>query len=107
MDLEQINMLSNDAKGKYMALMRLFDQPGFKYLVEWAKAQVIDCTSRELNAPNWDIALLSRGARMAYTNFVEIEKLTESEFSAAADEAKAALDLIQEEEAEASAIDNE
>ena len=107
MDIHQINVLSNEQKAKYMALQRLFDQPGFKYLVEWARAQVTDSTGRELNAPNWEQVLLMRGARFAYMNFAEIEKFTEAEFSDLADTELSRKDAEEAEKAEAVATDNE
>jgi hypothetical protein len=107
MDIHQINVLSNEAKSKYMALQRLFDQPGFKYLVEWARAQVADSTQRELTAPNWDQVLLMRGARFAYGNFAEIEKFTEAEFSELADSELSRQAAEVEEKAEATSLENE
>jgi len=107
MDIHQINALSNDQKSKYMALQRLFDQPGFKYLVEWAKAQTADSTQRELSAPNWDQVLLMRGARFAYGNFAEIEKYTEAEFTELADSELSREAAEVEEKAETVALENE
>jgi hypothetical protein len=107
MDADQLNALSGDHKGKYMALERLFAQPGFKYLVEWAKAQVSDCAQREMNAPSWDHVLLQRGARLAYVNFVEIEKLTEDEFAAIAQEELDRKALTEDEKVERIALDHE
>lgn len=107
MDTAHINALSNEHKGKYMSLERLFMQPGFKYLVEWAKAQVADCTLRELNAPSWDHVLLQRGARLAYANFVEIEKLTEAEFTQIALEELERKEVEDDEKAERISLDHE
>jgi hypothetical protein len=107
MDIHQINALSNEAKAKYMALQRLFDQPGFKYLVEWARAQVTDSTQRELSAPNWEQVLLMRGARFAYGNFAEIEKYTEAEFADLADTELSRQAAEVEEKAETVSLENE
>ncbi len=107
MDIHQINALSNEQKAKYMALQRLFDQPGFKYLVEWARAQVGDSTARELSAPNWEQVLLMRGARFAYANFAEIEKYTEAEFSDLADTELSRAAAEVEEKAETASLENE
>jgi len=107
MDIHQINALSNEQKAKYMALQRLFDQPGFKYLVEWARAQVSDSTARELSAPNWDQVLLMRGARFAYVNFAEIEKYTEAEFSDLADSELSRQEASEVDKAETVSLENE
>jgi hypothetical protein len=89
LDLEQINLLPNDMRNRYMLLEKLFDHAGFKYLLEWAKAQVADSQSRELNAKTWDEVVFFRGAKLAYNNFAEIERFSEAEF---ADIAQQALD---------------
>jgi hypothetical protein len=81
LDLEQINLLPNGAKERYMLLEKLFDHPGFKYLLEWARAQVADATNRELNASAWDQVCFIRGARLAYANFANIEDFSEREFA--------------------------
>jgi len=81
LDMEQIKMLPGDMQTKYMTLEKLFDHPGFKFLVEWAKAQSTDQMNRELNAPTWEMVVLARGARMAYNNFVNIEDFSEREFA--------------------------
>jgi hypothetical protein len=81
LDLEQINLLPNDMKNRYMLLEKLFDHPGFKYLLEWAKAQATDSQIRELNAPTWEQVVFLRGAKLAYNNFVNIEEYSEREFA--------------------------
>jgi hypothetical protein len=104
LDLNQINLLPNDAKIKYLALEKLFDHPSFKYLVEWAKAQVEDCKNRVLNATTWEAHVHAIGAGQAYQNFANIEDFTEREFAAIAEEAEAAK--IDEESDQAN-VDNE
>lgn len=101
LDLEQINLLPNDAKVKYMALSKLFDHQGFKYLVEWAKAQVNDSASRVLNAQTWEQHCFSNGARMAYANFANIEEFSEREFAEIADQGREAKETAELERLEA------
>ena|SRR5271167_908622 len=81
LDLEQINLLPNDMRNRYMLLEKLFDHQGFKYLLEWAKAQVNDSQMREMNATTWDQVLFFRGAKLAYNNFANIEDFSEREFA--------------------------
>jgi hypothetical protein len=81
LDLEQINLLPNGMKERYMLLEKLFEHPGFKYLLEWAKAQVADSANREMNAQSWDQVCFLRGARLAYANFANIEDFSEREFA--------------------------
>jgi hypothetical protein len=86
MNLSQLQALNDAEKDRYMALGRLFEHPSYKFLMEWAHLQVEECTVRELNAPTWDIVLLQRGARLAYTNLVKLEAITEAEFEGIAEE---------------------
>jgi hypothetical protein len=103
MDLNQINALPNTAKEKYMTLERLFETPGYKYLVEWAKGNVQEAIQRALNAPSWESFCFARGQQLAFENFTKLEEITEAEFSMIANdimEQKAA-----EEELERSGLD--
>jgi hypothetical protein len=87
MELKQLQALSDAQKDRYQALGRLFEHPSYKFLMEWAQLNVAECTTRELNAPNWDFLLLQRGARMAYQNLVNLESITEAEFEVYANDA--------------------
>jgi hypothetical protein len=101
LDLEQINLLDNGAKERYMLLEKLFDHAGFKYLLEWAKAQVVDATNREMNATNWEQVCFFRGARLAYANFANIEDFSEREFAEIAQNALEAKFEAEQEQLEA------
>lgn len=99
MDLNQLQALPDAAKDRYMALGRLFEHPSYKFLMEWAQLNVAECTTRELNATAWEVVLLNRGARQAYTHIVNLETNTEAEFEAIADqalEAKAAAEADEQ-----------
>lgn len=98
LEMDQIQALPNDMRGKYMLLEKLFDHAGFKYLLEWAKAQVADSQMRELNAKTWDEVVFFRGAKLAYNNFAEIERYSEAEFAQIAEDVlKAKLADIEDE----------
>src|SRR5271154_5774822 len=98
LEMDQIQALPNDMRTRYMLLEKLFDHAGFKYLLEWAKAQVADSQMRELNAKSWDEVVFFRGAKLAYNNFVEIERFSEAEFANIAEEAmKTKLAAIEDE----------
>jgi hypothetical protein len=104
LDLEQIQLLDNNAKERYMLMEKLFEHPGFKFLLLWAKAQVEDATTREMNAANWEQVCFLRGARMAYSNFVNIEEFSEREFAI---EAQNALERKFEDEQNQTDTDGE
>lgn len=84
MDINQIQFLSNEQKERYMTLERLFEAPGWKLIVEWAKANGFDQTQRQLNAVNWDQTNVARGARYAFGMLEELQATTEAEFAALA-----------------------
>jgi hypothetical protein len=87
MNLSQIQALSDAQKARYMAMGKLFDHPSYKYLQEWAKSSVTEAQGRELNAVTWEHVLLNRGARLAFTDLVNLENQVENEFSQLAEEA--------------------
>jgi hypothetical protein len=103
--MEQINALPNKAKIRYLALEKLFGHPSYKFLIDWAKAQVEDNQMRVLTATNWDQHCFHTGARLAFENIVNFEAFSEAEFAQAAEEAQLAA-REAEEEREA-ALDNE
>lgn len=101
LDMEQIKMLPNGMRERYMLLEKLFDHPGFKYLLEWAKAQVDDSRTRELNATSWEQVCFIRGARLAYDNFANIEEFSEREFAQIAEDAAEAKEREEQDRIEA------
>jgi hypothetical protein len=87
MNLQQIQALTNEQKTKYMAMGKLFDHPSYKYLLDWAQASVNEAQGRELNATTWELVLLNRGARLAFTDLVNLETQVENEFAQLAEQA--------------------
>ena len=81
MELDQINALPDTAKAKYMALEKLYDQQGWKYVKEWAVAQANEQASRILSATSWEQHCLHKGAYDAFNLFVNLENTSENEFS--------------------------
>lgn len=107
LDLQQINLLSNDSKGKYMALERLFDSPGYKFLVAWAKASADECVVKILHAPNWDQHVAHTGAKYAYEQIINFEDITAQEFATEAETNRLFNERMREEAELADALDNE
>jgi hypothetical protein len=87
MNLQQIQALTDAQKARYMSMGKLFDHPSYKYLMEWATASVNEAQGRELNATTWEHVLLNRGARLAFTDLVNLEAQVENEFSQLAEQA--------------------
>lgn len=87
MNLQQIQALTDAQKARYMAMGKLFDHPSYKFLMEWAKSTADEAQRRELTAPTWDFVLINRGARLAFTDLVNLETQVENEFSQLAEQA--------------------
>jgi len=103
--MEQINALDNKAKIRYLALEKLFGHPSYKFLIEWAKAQVADNEMRVLTATNWDQHCFHTGARLAFENIVKFEEFSEAEFAQVAEEAL--VTAREAEEERETGLDNE
>jgi hypothetical protein len=98
LDLEQIQLLDNAKKTRYMALEKLFEHPSFKYFMEWAKQEEADHTQRVLTAQTWDQHCFHTGARFAFNAVVNFEVQVEQEFAGYAQDAletKYELDELQ------------
>ena len=87
MNLQQIQALTDAQKAKYMAYGKLFDHPSYKFLLEWARSSVDEAQGRELNATTWEAVLINRGARLAFTDLVNLETQVENEFTGLAEQA--------------------
>jgi hypothetical protein len=98
LDLNQINALPNNAKVRYLALEKLFGHSSYKFLIDWAAAQVKDNEQRVLTATNWDQHCFHTGARCAFENIVKFEEFSEAEFAQVAAEAQVAAKEAEEEE---------
>ncbi len=87
MELEQLRALTDAQKAKYMAMGKLFEHPSYKFLMDWAKESVNEAQNRELHATTWELVLINRGARLAFTDLVNLENQVENEFASIADNA--------------------
>lgn len=87
MNLQQLQALTDAQKSRYMAMGKLFEHPSWKFLIDWANASVNEAQGRELNAPTWELVLINRGARLAFTDLVNLENAVENEFEGYAEEA--------------------
>lgn len=85
MNLEQIKNLPDEMKERYAHLERLFRQPGWALVMEWANARRAEAENRQLHAGNWDIVLLNRGAAVALAALESFEATTEQEYTAVAE----------------------
>lgn len=91
LDLEEINLLSNADKNRYMVMERMFESDGWKFVVKWATANVEEAKGRVLNAGTWEQTCFARGALLAYSHFANLEKISEDETLLAVNEARSKL----------------
>lgn len=96
MDNVQLQYLPPDLKDRYSKLEQVFNSPGWALIVEFANTRFIEAQNRQLNAPNWDTAVLNRGAAFAYAAVENLRESTEQEFAAIA-QANAELELQEDE----------
>lgn len=85
MDLNQINLLPNTAKEKYMTLGKLFEHPAYSQLTDWAKQNAAEAQQRCLTATAWEHFVFNRGQQLAFEQFTKLEDIVETEFCAIAD----------------------
>lgn len=86
MEMEQIQALDESARAKYISLTKLFEHGSYKFLLEWAKSQYLECTARLISATSWEQHCAQFGARAAYESLVNLENSVEAEFSQIADD---------------------
>lgn len=97
MDLEQLALLDDVSKERYVTLERMFDTPGWKLVEEWAKTNAQQQFHRAALAGSWEENRMALGARLAYEVIAGLRDSTEAEFIAKAEDA--ALNGQYEEEA--------
>lgn len=100
LSMEDLNLLSNDDKNRYMVLERLFDSEGWAFIKKWSNANIDEAKQHILNASNWDQTLFARGALLAYDQFAKFEEISEAEILSTVEQVKESL-LAKEE------LDNE
>jgi hypothetical protein len=84
MDMDQLNLLPNTAKDKYMAYQRLFDQPFYQELVNWVKSESQEAAQRALGSLKWEDFVYARGQQLAFEKVANLETIVENEFAAIA-----------------------
>lgn len=89
LDMEQINLLDNQQKQKYMALERLFTTPGWKFVKDFCAASAEEAAAGILRATKWEDHCFALGARNAYLQIGNFEVFAENEFAAHAEDALA------------------
>ena len=85
LDLEEINVLPKETRQRYMLMEKLFEHPGFAYLIKWANHNAEEQKVRALTAQTWEQTLFARGAMQAFINFANLEEISEAEFKGVVD----------------------
>lgn len=100
LSLDDLKFLDNEKKTEYMTLERLFDQPGWKILVERAQQWALLAEKRAAFARSWDDNRIAFGAAAVYNQFANLEEITSTEFENAVSEARQAAQQQDEDENE-------
>ena len=79
-DTETLKHLPDEYKARLVAFEEMFRTPGFKQLMDWAKATAEEKKARTLLARNWDEYVFSRAEWSTFEDFTRIEEATYQEF---------------------------
>lgn len=80
LDMDELKLLPDDHKGKYMLLERLYGDKAWELVKAWAAASADQQVTTILNAPNWDQTVYARGKRDAFLEVIHMERGTNFQF---------------------------
>lgn len=85
---ELMSWLNDVERDRFVKLQETFETPGWKLIVEYANAQVIQHGIAGANAASWDDCLLHRGERVAWDRVAKLDTEFMNAFHLAAQEAQ-------------------
>lgn len=80
LDMEELKLLPNEFKEKYMLLERLYGDRAWDLVKAWAMQSADQQVVAVLNAPNWEQTVYARGKRDAFLELLNMEKGTNFQF---------------------------
>jgi hypothetical protein len=80
LDMEELKLLPNDFKDKYMLLERLYGDRAWDLVKAWATQSADQQLTAILLAQNWDQTVYARGKRDAFLEVLNMEKGTNFQF---------------------------
>ena len=90
--------LTDEQRERYLKFEKLFEQDGWKLIVEWANQQATNQMLRGAEGRNINDVAEARGMRTVYTEIVSMRDRVDTEFQQMA-EAQQAESRAQDEEA--------
>jgi hypothetical protein len=96
-DLEKLKHLTDDQKGRFVQLERLFTSDGWSLVEEWAAEQHGSALARVVSATTWEANRQAFGAAQAFAAVRSLREASEAEFEAMAD--ANAQSVVEEDEA--------
>jgi predicted DNA binding protein len=81
MDLDEINLLTDQQKQKYMSLMRMFESDGWKIMDAWASANSDEARERAAMAATWEENRIYAGQRVVYDIVRKLPEINEQEYA--------------------------
>jgi hypothetical protein len=100
MDLNELKFLSDEDKDKYMALERLWSQPGWRLVVEFATQLAAIHKDAATFAKTWEQNRMSLGSAFAYDHIARLQETTEAEYEQKVEAAREAARTKDEAEYE-------
>ena len=80
LDMEELKMLPDEFKDKYMLLERLYGDKAWALVKAWAEQSANQQVQAILQAPNWDQTVYARGKRDAFMEMLHMEHGTNFQF---------------------------
>lgn len=80
LDMDELKMLPDEFKDKYMLLERLYGDKAWDLVKAWAQQSADQQLGAILNAPNWDQTVYARGKRDAFLEVIHMERGTNFQF---------------------------
>jgi hypothetical protein len=80
LDMEELKLLPDEFKEKYMLLERLYGDKAWNLVKAWATQSADQQLTAILVAPNWDQTVYARGKRDAFLELLNMEHGTNFQF---------------------------
>ena len=80
LDLQEIQNLNDGDKDRYLKMERLFEQPGWKLLTEWAELNEKAQKERAAFAQSWEENRISIGKTLVYQTVANFPSIIEAEY---------------------------
>lgn len=80
MDLDQLKLLTDEQRDRYLKLEKLFGMPGWAIMEKWAEGNRDEARDRAASASTWEENRIAVGQRIAFDTFANLRRISEMEF---------------------------